>query len=92
MKLGAALLWLAVTAWSQTKSVAPLLAPETRVDINHASLDELLKVPGMTRSWAGRIIRYRPYRAKSDLVEHGVVTSEFYARIKDSIIAHRGEQ
>ena len=48
-----------------------------------------MKVPGMTQSWAGRIVRFRPYRMKSDLVERGVVTSEVYARIKDSIIAHR---
>ena len=62
--------------------------PGARVDINHASVDELMTVPGMTRSWAGRIIRFRPYRAKSDLVERGVVTNEVYARIKDSIVAH----
>lgn len=63
--------------------------PLEPVDINHATLTELMTVPGMTRSWAGRIIRFRPYRMKSDLVERGVVTSEVYARIKDSIIAHR---
>jgi DNA uptake protein ComE-like DNA-binding protein len=63
-----------------------------RVDINHASVEELMKVPGMTRSWAGRIVRFRPYRTKQDLVEHGVVTSDVYERIKDYIIAHRSRQ
>jgi DNA uptake protein ComE-like DNA-binding protein len=62
---------------------------DDRVDINRASLDQLLKVHGMTRSWAGRIVRFRPYLTKRDLVEHGVVTSEVYDRVKDSIIAHR---
>jgi DNA uptake protein ComE-like DNA-binding protein len=62
---------------------------EARIDINHASVEELLKVPGMTRSWAGRIVRYRPYRTKLDLLDRGVVTAEVYARIKDGIIAHR---
>jgi DNA uptake protein ComE-like DNA-binding protein len=62
---------------------------DDRVDINRASLDQLLKVHGMTRSWAGRIVRFRPYHTKRDLVEHGVVTSEVYDRVKDSIIAHR---
>lgn len=66
--------------------------PESRVDINHASIDELMKVPGMTRSWAGRIVRFRPYRAKSDLLDRGVVTSEVYERIKDYIVAHRNKQ
>jgi len=74
----------------KTSATAP--APEARVDINHASMDELLKVPGMTRSWAGRIVRYRPYRTKQDLLEHGVVSSEVYDRIKDYVIAHRDAQ
>jgi DNA uptake protein ComE-like DNA-binding protein len=67
-------------------------APEARVDINHASADELLKVPGMTATWAGRIVRFRPYRAKQDLLERGVVTSEVYNRIKDYVIAHRDKE
>ena len=46
----------------------------------------------MTPSWAGRIVRFRPYRAKSDLLERGVVPSEVYDRIKDAIIAHRNAQ
>ena len=43
----------------------------------------------MTRTWAARIIRFRPYHMKSDLVDRGVLTSEVYARIKDAIVAHR---
>jgi DNA uptake protein ComE-like DNA-binding protein len=73
-----------------TSATAP--PPEARIDINHASLDELLKVPGMTRSWAGRIVRFRPYHTKQDLLERGVVTSEVYGRIKDYVIAHRDKQ
>lgn len=65
--------------------------PEARVDINAASVEQLLKVPGMTRTWAARIIRYRPYRGKNDLVDRGVVTSQVYDRIKDYIIAHRAK-
>ena len=74
---------------SKTKPVPP---PEVRVDINHASVDELLKVPGMTPSWAGRIVRFRPYRTKQDLLDHGVLPSDVYDRIKDYIIAHRDPQ
>jgi competence protein ComEA len=74
---------------AKTKSTPP---PEARVDINHATVEELLKVPGMTPSWAGRIVRFRPYRSKQDLVEHGVLPSDVYDRIKDYVIAHRGGQ
>ena len=73
-----------------TSATAP--PPEARIDINHATAEELLKVPGITPSWAGRIIRFRPYRAKTNLVEKGVVTSELYDRIKDYVIAHRDQQ
>jgi competence protein ComEA len=72
----------------KTKAVLP---PEARVDINHASAEELAKVPGLTPSWAGRIVRFRPYRTKQDLLDRGVLPSDVYDRIKDSIIAHRGE-
>jgi len=63
-----------------------------RVDVNRATIEELLTVPGMTRSWAGRIVRFRPYRTKQDLLDRGVVNSEVYNRIKDYIIAHREKQ
>jgi hypothetical protein len=59
---------------------------------NHATIEELLKVPGMTRTWAQRIVRFRPYRTKIDLIDRGVVTSQVYDRIKDCVIAHREEQ
>jgi DNA uptake protein ComE-like DNA-binding protein len=97
LAIGAILLGSGAWAYPQSGSSPTLRprsapAPEARVDINHATLDELLKVPGMTRSWAGRIVRFRPYRTKQDLVEHGVVPSDVYDRIKDYVIAHRGEQ
>lgn len=63
--------------------------PEARIDINHAGLADLLKIPGMTPSWAGRIVRFRPYRTKQDLLDQGVVPSNVYDRIKDYVIAHR---
>jgi DNA uptake protein ComE-like DNA-binding protein len=62
------------------------------VDINTATLDQLLKVPGMTRIWAARIVRFRPYRDKNELLDRGVVTGQVYDRVKDHIIAHHTTQ
>jgi DNA uptake protein ComE-like DNA-binding protein len=67
-------------------------APEARVDINHASLAELEKIPGMTTTWAARVVRFRPYRTKLDLMEKGVVNSQVYDRIKGLVIAHQKQQ
>ena len=63
--------------------------PDDRADLNHASLEELMKVPGMKRTWAERIIRFRPYRSKQDLVDEGIVPRDVYGRIRDYVIAHR---
>ncbi len=46
----------------------------------------------MTPSWAGRIVRFRPYRTKADLLTNGIVTSKVYDKIKDYVIAHRDAQ
>lgn len=62
--------------------------PEARIDINHASVDELMKAPGMARPWAQRIVRFRPYRTKLDLLDRGILTADVYDRTKDFLIAH----
>ncbi|HEY1901923.1 MAG TPA: helix-hairpin-helix domain-containing protein [Terracidiphilus sp.] len=101
MALAAVALWLCIGGMAQyqdrdssgvprTSASAP--PPEQRIDINHASVDELLKVPGLTRGWAERIVRYRPYRTKQDLFEKGVVNSQVYDHIKDFVIAHHNKQ
>ena len=76
---------LAVSGISQTKTEGPA----EPVDLNRASVAELMQVKGMTASWAGRIVRFRPYRSKADLVERGVVSADVYARIRDGVVAHR---
>lgn len=86
------------SAWGFAQAAAPSTAshsapaPDARIDINSASLDELMKAPGMTRTWAARIVRYRPYRAKNELLDKGVVSDEVYERIKDYVIAHHIKQ
>lgn len=66
--------------------------PDARVDINSASMEELLKVPGLARTWAARIVHFRPYRMKNDLLDKGIVSDQVYDRIKDYIIAHRNRE
>jgi competence protein ComEA len=65
---------------------------EDLVDINHASLEQLMQVPGMDRSWAERIMRFRPYRTKLDLVQDGIMPLDVYNRIRDYIIAHHDKK
>jgi DNA uptake protein ComE-like DNA-binding protein len=74
------------------KTSASVPPPEQRVDINHATMAQLLTVPGLTRGWAERVVRFRPYRTKQDLFDKGILSSEVYDRIKDFIIAHHDKQ
>ena len=97
--LAAVILCIYMTGAAGAGSLPPQIATkpqvpqaDARVDINHATLSELLKVPGMTLPWAERIIRFRPYRMKNDLVDRGVVTGQVYDRIKGYVIAHRNAQ
>ena len=63
--------------------------PAPLVDINRATVAELLTVPGMTPSWAGRIVRFRPYRTKLELLDQGVLPPDVYQQIRAGVIAHR---
>jgi competence protein ComEA len=76
-----------MTATKADTKVQP--APAERVDINRASMNELMKIPGMKQTWAARIVRFRPYRTKVDLLDGGVLPSDVYDQIKDYVIAHR---
>lgn len=91
--LSVVLLWALPRTLPQTANRRPAHAASTTtaapVDINHATVEDLLKVPGMSRVWAERIVRFRPYRSKQDLVEQGVLTGVVYSRLKDHLIAHR---
>ncbi len=78
-----------VWGWRPASGMTAKAPAAERLDLNHASLDELLKLPGMTRTWAMRIVRYRPYRVKSDLLNRGILPSAKYDQIKDEVVVHR---
>jgi DNA uptake protein ComE-like DNA-binding protein len=54
-------------------------------DINSASKDDLLKLPGLTDAQADRIIAGRPYTATRDLVSRRIISEAEYNQIKGNI-------
>jgi DNA uptake protein ComE-like DNA-binding protein len=55
------------------------------VDINSATEDQLVDLPGITEARAQRIIRGRPYDKPHELVSKGILTNEQYGRISGQI-------
>jgi DNA uptake protein ComE-like DNA-binding protein len=57
------------------------------VNINHASREELLTLPGLSQREADRIIAARPFAHAHDLVVRRVVSKSEYDQIRDRVIA-----
>jgi len=59
------------------------------VNINKASREDLLSLPGLSDREADRIIADRPFDDAHDLVKRRIVSQAEYDRIQDRIIAGR---
>jgi DNA uptake protein ComE-like DNA-binding protein len=57
------------------------------LDINSASKEDLLNLPGMTQRDADRIIAERPFKSAHELVARHVIAESEYDKISDRIIA-----
>jgi competence protein ComEA len=70
---------------TQTKPAAKPAA--TLMDINTATKDQLMTLPGIGDALAAKIIAGRPYKAKTELKTKNVVPAATYTKISAMIIA-----
>ena len=80
----------AVEAGKQGKAIAEGVkegwtAESKKVNVNSASKDVLLTLPGVDEDTAQRIIAGRPYHTKDELNTKGIVSPEEYQKIQDKI-------
>jgi competence protein ComEA len=57
------------------------------IDLNSASRDDLMTLDGIGEVKADAIIRSRPFRAKTELVERRIVPEALYEKIADKVYA-----
>ena len=60
-------------------------APTRPIDLNTASIEQLVALPGISTTLAQQIIEGRPYHAKTDLAQKHILSDVTYDRIKNLI-------
>jgi len=68
---------------------APPAAPAASglIDLNSASRDDLMTLDGIGEVRADAIIRARPFKAKTELVERRLIPEALYEKIADKVMA-----
>ncbi|MEP6643210.1 MAG: helix-hairpin-helix domain-containing protein [Acidobacteriaceae bacterium] len=61
----------------------------TPLDLNTATKDQLMSLPGITVERADRLIAGRPYQSTSEVVSRHIISAQAYERIKEHVTAKK---
>src|SRR6266404_7952147 len=86
LTVGAVLVFGLANALGQGRP-APAPPAPTLIDLNTASRDDLMTLDGIGEVRADAIIRARPFRAKTELVERRLIPEALYEKIADKVMA-----
>jgi DNA uptake protein ComE-like DNA-binding protein len=62
-------------------------APQELVDLNAATKEQLMALPGIGEAYSRAIIEGRPYKGKDELVQKKILPQGIYDKIADKVIA-----
>lgn len=63
-----------------------------KIDLNSATKEQLMTLPGIGDVTADKIIAGRPYRAKNELVQKSILSKGEYAKVSHKIIAKQAPE
>jgi len=79
-------LWGALAS-AQTRPTPPPAPAGNQLELNSASRDALMTLDGIGEVRADAIIRARPFKAKTELVERRLIPEALYEKISDKVFA-----
>jgi DNA uptake protein ComE-like DNA-binding protein len=77
---------------AQSEKKAEKKKAAEQIDLNSATKQQLMTLPGIGDAYAQKIIDNRPYRGKNDLTAKKIIPQATYDKISDQIIAKQGSQ
>ena len=77
---------------TSTKPAAMAVKPMEQIDLNSATHEQLVALPGVGEVIADKIIAGRPWKSKLELVQKNIVTKAAYGKFAKHVIAKQASK
>jgi DNA uptake protein ComE-like DNA-binding protein len=71
------------------KPAAATTTQKELVDLNTATREQLVALPGIGETYADAIIKARPFKSKSELMRKKIIPAAAYKKVRYSVIAKK---